>query len=120
MIFIEVNVIRSTKCTLTWIKTCFLNILQYISLTLPVKWIFIALFSLFHLLLHLRAVSVLQSLIPDIKVNQEVVVELHAEELQMSGDDENLDTSQVDQDKGLKIRRTVTQVRKGIQYHIQV
>jgi len=54
--------------------------------------------------------SVLQSLIPDIKVNQDVVMELHSEELQMSGDEENLDSGQ---DKGLKIRRTVTQVGGG-------
>uniref|UniRef100_A0A672YWR0 Apoptotic chromatin condensation inducer in the nucleus-like n=1 Tax=Sphaeramia orbicularis TaxID=375764 RepID=A0A672YWR0_9TELE len=52
----------------------------------------------------------LKSLIPDIKVNQEAVVELHPEELQLSGDEENLDPSRDDQDKGLKIRRTVTQV----------
>ncbi|XP_039678574.1 apoptotic chromatin condensation inducer 1b isoform X3 [Perca fluviatilis] len=57
----------------------------------------------------------LKSLIPDIKVNQEAVVELHPEELQMSGDDEGLDTSRGDQDKGLKIRRTVTQVVPGDQ-----
>lgn len=54
-----------------------------------------------------------QSLIPDIKVNQEAVVELHPEELQLSGDEESLDASRGDQDKGLKIRRTVTQVRRG-------
>ncbi|XP_076581616.1 apoptotic chromatin condensation inducer 1b isoform X2 [Chaetodon auriga] len=52
----------------------------------------------------------LKSLIPDIKVNQEAVVELHPEELQLSGDEESLDAGQGDQDKGLKIRRTVTQV----------
>ncbi|KAM4537516.1 apoptotic chromatin condensation inducer 1b isoform 3-T3 [Odontesthes bonariensis] len=52
----------------------------------------------------------LKSLIPDIKVNQEAVVELHPEELQLSGDEENLDTSRPDPDKGLKIRRTVTQI----------
>ncbi|KAM9335828.1 apoptotic chromatin condensation inducer 1b isoform 2-T2 [Symphorus nematophorus] len=55
----------------------------------------------------------LKSLIPDIKVNQEAVVELHPEELQLSGDEENLDASRGDQDKGLKIRRTVTQVVPG-------
>ncbi|TMS02048.1 Apoptotic chromatin condensation inducer in the nucleus [Larimichthys crocea] len=55
----------------------------------------------------------LKSLIPDIKVNQEAVVELHPEELQLSGDEESLDASRGDQDKGLKIRRTVTQVRRG-------
>lgn len=61
------------------------------------------------------SVSFLQSLIPDIKVNQEpVMVELHPEELQLSGDEENLDSSCSDQDKGLKIQRTVTQVRRCI------
>ncbi|XP_059211208.1 apoptotic chromatin condensation inducer 1b isoform X2 [Centropristis striata] len=55
----------------------------------------------------------LKSLIPDIKVNQEAVVELHPEELQMSGDEESPDNSRGDQDKGLKIRRTVTQVVPG-------
>lgn len=63
------------------------------------------------LVLVFSSVSVLQSLIPDIKVNQEAVVELHPEELQLSGDEESLDTTRGDQDKGLKIRRTVTQVR---------
>lgn len=53
-------------------------------------------------------------------MNQEAVVELHPEELQLSGDEEGLDASRGDQDKGLKIRRTVTQVRRGILYHIQV
>lgn len=57
--------------------------------------------------------SALQSLIPDIKVNQEAVVDLHPEELHLSGDEENLDTSRGDPDKGLKIRRTVTQVREA-------
>lgn len=52
----------------------------------------------------------LKSLIPDIKVNQEAVVDLHPEEPQTSGDEENSDTGQSDPDKGLKIRRTVTQV----------
>ncbi|XP_006809394.2 apoptotic chromatin condensation inducer 1b [Neolamprologus brichardi] len=55
----------------------------------------------------------LKSLIPDIKVNQEAVVELHPEELQLSGDEENPDASRSDPDKGLKIRRTVTQVVSG-------
>ncbi|XP_037333725.2 apoptotic chromatin condensation inducer 1b isoform X3 [Pungitius pungitius] len=55
----------------------------------------------------------LKSLIPDIKVNQEAVVELNPEELQMSGDEDGMDTSRGDQDKGLKIRRTVTQVVSG-------
>ncbi|XP_076016606.1 apoptotic chromatin condensation inducer 1b isoform X2 [Genypterus blacodes] len=52
----------------------------------------------------------LKSLIPDIKVGTEAVVELHPEELQLSGDEENPESSRDDQDKGLKIRRTVTQV----------
>uniref|UniRef100_H3D8K4 Apoptotic chromatin condensation inducer 1b n=1 Tax=Tetraodon nigroviridis TaxID=99883 RepID=H3D8K4_TETNG len=52
----------------------------------------------------------LKSLIPDIKVNQEAVVELHPEELQLSGDEESPEAGADDQDKGLKIRRTVTQV----------
>ncbi|CAK6952989.1 apoptotic chromatin condensation inducer 1b [Scomber scombrus] len=55
----------------------------------------------------------LKSLIPDIKVSQEAVVELHPEELQLSGDEESLDANRGDQDKGLKIRRTVTQVVPG-------
>ncbi|XP_014185480.1 apoptotic chromatin condensation inducer 1b [Haplochromis burtoni] len=55
----------------------------------------------------------LKSLIPDIKVNQEAVVDLHPEELQLSGDEENPDASRSDPDKGLKIRRTVTQVVPG-------
>lgn len=63
---------------------------------------------------YLVCVPVSQSLIPDIKVNQEAVVELHPEELQLSGDEENLDTSRSDQGKGLKIQRTVTQVRRCI------
>ncbi|XP_038126353.1 apoptotic chromatin condensation inducer 1b isoform X1 [Cyprinodon tularosa] len=52
----------------------------------------------------------LKSLIPDIKVNQDAVVDLHPEELQTSGDEENSDAGRSDPDKGLKIRRTVTQV----------
>ncbi|CAJ1086030.1 apoptotic chromatin condensation inducer 1b isoform X2 [Xyrichtys novacula] len=55
----------------------------------------------------------LKSLIPDIKINQEAVVELHPEELQLSGDEESLDNNRSDQDQGLKIRRTVTQVVPG-------
>ncbi|XP_053714807.1 apoptotic chromatin condensation inducer in the nucleus-like isoform X1 [Synchiropus splendidus] len=55
----------------------------------------------------------LKSLIPDIKVTQDAVVDLHPEELQLSGDEENHDNSQSDLDKGLKIRRTVTQVVPG-------
>eukprot|EP00066_Takifugu_rubripes_P028228 XP_011617494.1 PREDICTED: apoptotic chromatin condensation inducer in the nucleus-like [Takifugu rubripes] len=52
----------------------------------------------------------LKSLIPDIKLNQEAVVELHPEELQLSGDEESQDAGRDDQAKGLKIRRTITQV----------
>lgn len=44
-------------------------------------------------------------------MNQDAVVDLHPEELQLSGEEENVDNSRGDQDKGLKIRRTVTQVR---------
>lgn len=51
-----------------------------------------------------------QSLIPDIKMNQEAVVELHPEELQLSADEDESDGGHDDHDKGLKIRRTVTQV----------
>lgn len=53
-----------------------------------------------------------QSLIPDIKMNQEAVVELHPEELQLSADEDESDGGHDDHDKGLKIRRTVTQVRR--------
>ncbi|RVE60417.1 hypothetical protein OJAV_G00180960 [Oryzias javanicus] len=52
----------------------------------------------------------LKSLIPDIKVNQDAVVDLHPDELQLSGDEENMDANRSDPDNGLKIRRTVTQV----------
>ncbi|KAK7910351.1 hypothetical protein WMY93_015035 [Mugilogobius chulae] len=52
----------------------------------------------------------LKSLIPDIKVNQEAVVDLPAEELQYSGDEDTMDSTHDDQDNGLKIQRTVTQV----------
>lgn len=45
-------------------------------------------------------------------MNQEAVVELHPEELQLSADEEDSDVSHGDHDKGLKIRRTVTQVRR--------
>ncbi|XP_058480106.1 apoptotic chromatin condensation inducer 1b isoform X2 [Solea solea] len=55
----------------------------------------------------------LKSLIPDIKINQEAVVDLHPEELQLSEDESNQDNSRSDEDKGLKIRRTVTQVVPG-------
>lgn len=43
-------------------------------------------------------------------MNQDSVVELHPEELQLSGDEESQEAGPDDQDKGLKIRRTVTQV----------
>ncbi|XP_014062500.2 apoptotic chromatin condensation inducer in the nucleus isoform X2 [Salmo salar] len=51
----------------------------------------------------------LKSLIPDIKPSQDAVVDLHPDDIQLSGDE---DTTREDQglDKGLKIRRTVTQV----------
>ncbi|XP_077401081.1 apoptotic chromatin condensation inducer 1b isoform X2 [Vanacampus margaritifer] len=55
----------------------------------------------------------LKSLIPDIKIAQEAVVDLHPEELQLSGDEDNRDNGQGDNDDGLKIRRTVTQVVPG-------
>lgn len=64
-------------------------------------------------LFHLFYFDIFQSLIPDIKVSQEAVVELHPEELQLSGDEENLDANRGDQDKDLKIRRTVTQVTRS-------
>uniref|UniRef100_A0A3Q2Y5W0 Apoptotic chromatin condensation inducer 1b n=1 Tax=Hippocampus comes TaxID=109280 RepID=A0A3Q2Y5W0_HIPCM len=54
----------------------------------------------------------LKSLIPDIKIAQEAVVDLHPEELQLSGDEDNKDNGQGDEDDGLKIRRTVTQARE--------
>lgn len=53
-----------------------------------------------------------QSLIPDIKMNQDAVVELHPEELQLSADEDESDGGHDDHDKGLQIRRTVTQVRR--------
>nr|XP_061810808.1 apoptotic chromatin condensation inducer in the nucleus-like [Nerophis lumbriciformis] len=56
----------------------------------------------------------LKSLIPDIKVAQEAVVDLHPEELQLSGDEDTQDNGQGDEDDGLKIRRTVTQVVPGV------
>ncbi|CAB1351540.1 unnamed protein product [Coregonus sp. 'balchen'] len=56
----------------------------------------------------------LKSLIPDIKPSQEAVVDLHPDDIQLSGD-EDTTTTREDQglDKGLKIRRTVTQVVPG-------
>lgn len=41
-------------------------------------------------------------------------MELHPEELQLSGDEESPEAGRDDQDKGLKIRRTVTQVGAGL------
>ncbi|XP_077355036.1 apoptotic chromatin condensation inducer 1b isoform X2 [Festucalex cinctus] len=55
----------------------------------------------------------LKSLIPDIKIAQDALVDLHPEELQLSGDEDNRDNGQGDNDDGLKIRRTVTQVVPG-------
>lgn len=46
-------------------------------------------------------------------------MELHPEELQLSGDEESPEAGRDDQDKGLKIRRTVTQVRAGLPRHPQ-
>lgn len=51
-------------------------------------------------------------------MNQEAVVELHPEELQLSGDEDSPEAGQDDQDKGLKIRRTVTQVGAGSPHHL--
>lgn len=45
-------------------------------------------------------------------MNQEAVVDLHPEEMQLSADEDESDGGHDDHDKGLKIRRTVTQVRK--------
>ncbi|CAL8376979.1 unnamed protein product [Boreogadus saida] len=58
----------------------------------------------------------LRSLIPDIKMNQEAVVDLHPEELHLSGEEEEsqgMDNGRGDHDLDLKIRRTVTQVVPG-------
>ncbi|XP_062305476.1 apoptotic chromatin condensation inducer 1b isoform X3 [Osmerus eperlanus] len=66
----------------------------------------------------------LKSLIPDIKASQEAVVELHPEELHLSGEEEEEERGEEDTpsrenredqglDKGLQIRRTVTQVVPG-------
>ncbi|XP_045068152.1 apoptotic chromatin condensation inducer in the nucleus-like isoform X4 [Coregonus clupeaformis] len=54
----------------------------------------------------------LKSLIPDIKPSQEAVVDLHPDDIQLSGDEDTSSTTREDQglDKDLKIRRTVTQV----------
>lgn len=39
-------------------------------------------------------------------------MDLPAEELQYSGDEETMDSTHEDQDNGLKIQRTVTQARR--------
>ena len=51
-------------------------------------------------------------------MSQEAVVDLHPEELQLSGEEEEeesqgMDNGRTDHDLGLKIRRTVTQVGGG-------
>ncbi|KAJ8008451.1 hypothetical protein DPEC_G00104960 [Dallia pectoralis] len=60
----------------------------------------------------------LKSLIPDIKPSQEAVVDLHPDDIQLSGDDDSSSTPRDNMedpglDQGLKIRRTVTQVVSG-------
>ncbi|XP_028850558.1 apoptotic chromatin condensation inducer 1b [Denticeps clupeoides] len=55
----------------------------------------------------------LKSLIPDVKLplgNQEAVVDLYPEEGRLSGDEAASEVEEPNQDKDLKIRRTVTQV----------
>lgn len=54
-----------------------------------------------------------QSLIPDIKplVGQEAVVDLHADDSRISEDETERNGDDGTHDKGLKICRTVTQVR---------
>lgn len=42
-------------------------------------------------------------------------MELHPEELQLSADEDESDGGHDDHDKGLKIRRTVTQVRSPVE-----
>lgn len=58
-------------------------------------------------------VSVSQSLIPDIKplAGQEAVVDLHADDSRISEDETERNGDDGTHDKGLKICRTVTQVR---------
>ncbi len=54
-----------------------------------------------------------QTLIPDIKPLQEAVVELHPNEGRLSGDEDSSgprEREEPEEDQGLKIRRTVTQV----------
>ncbi|XP_042615741.1 apoptotic chromatin condensation inducer in the nucleus-like isoform X1 [Cyprinus carpio] len=55
----------------------------------------------------------LKTLIPDIKPLQEVVVELHPDEGRLSGDEDSSrprEREEPEEDQGLKIRRTVTQI----------
>lgn len=52
-----------------------------------------------------------QSLIPDLKPLQEAVVDLHPDEGRFSGDEEAGQQPEHDEDQGLQIRRTVTQVQ---------
>ncbi|XP_066536553.1 apoptotic chromatin condensation inducer 1b isoform X3 [Hoplias malabaricus] len=52
----------------------------------------------------------LKSLIPDIKPLQEAVVELHPDEGRFSGDEDSSQQADREEDPGLKIRRTVTQI----------
>lgn len=58
----------------------------------------------------------LQTLIPDIKP-LEAVVELHPDESRLSVDEDSSgprEREEPEEDQGLKIRRTVTQVRTGL------
>ncbi|XP_041925753.1 apoptotic chromatin condensation inducer 1b isoform X2 [Alosa sapidissima] len=52
----------------------------------------------------------LKSLIPDIKTSEEAVVELHPEDVCLSGEEESAERQDREPDRDLKIRRTVTQV----------
>ncbi|XP_053485407.1 apoptotic chromatin condensation inducer 1b isoform X3 [Ictalurus furcatus] len=52
----------------------------------------------------------LKSLIPDLKPLQEAVVDLHPDEGRFSGDEDSSQQPERDEDQGLQIRRTVTQV----------
>lgn len=58
--------------------------------------------------------ALLQTLIPDIKPLQEAVVDLHPDEGRLSVDEDSSgprEREEPEEDQGLKIRRTVTQVR---------
>lgn len=55
-----------------------------------------------------------QSLIPDLKPLQEAVVDLHPDEGRFSGDEDSAQQPERDEDQGLQIRRTVTQVHYQI------